>query len=136
MCICYLNINLSVPNTYSLQMECKESVCGPQLTNLNMLLCNSHLQLAKMLSSVSSYLCLITKGQLSTGVQTSMCMKFALQKFTYRGNWQYSYKQYFNVCGEVEWWIQRCSCINERYMLSRICIVMCIGVKCNRHLFC
>eukprot|EP00731_Ephydatia_muelleri_P024275 Em0016g546a len=46
----------------SLQMECKESVCGPQLTNLNMLLCNSHLQLAKMLSSVSSYLCLITKG--------------------------------------------------------------------------
>lgn len=43
-------------------MECKESVCGPQLTNVNMLLSNNNLQLAKMLSTVSCYLCVITKG--------------------------------------------------------------------------
>lgn len=66
-CPMYYYINFHLSSLFfctgtSLQMECKESVCGPQLTNVNMLLCNDHLQLARMLSTVCSYLCLITKG--------------------------------------------------------------------------
>ena len=47
----------------SLQEECGESVCGVQLTEVNMQICNTLPRLVASFSTADSYLSLLARGQ-------------------------------------------------------------------------
>ena len=56
-------IENSHTHTYSLQQECGESVCGVQLTDVNLQISNTLPLLVASFSTADSYLSLLARGQ-------------------------------------------------------------------------